>query len=194
MVRLWIEPTLCVAVSHTSVNVHTGMMRVDLHTDIASLVCVRTTWTYGGESGPKDRSLQLCLHGIWLTNERNTQLGDIPQRKKKNPRAPVYLLFYFFSHERRQLFLHSGINPTLASHRTTPHVFFLFRLKVETDKSPKGRGCLRREVNIFQNFSHGCTVWCCEDTEDTFFMGIKSCINTHIHMFVHTSVEIEDCL
>jgi len=37
MVRVLIEAYLRVPTCHTSVNVHTGIMRVDLHTDIASL-------------------------------------------------------------------------------------------------------------------------------------------------------------
>jgi hypothetical protein len=54
-------------------------MRVDLHRDIASLPSVCGTCTYGTESGPKDQSLQQCCHGTQLRNERNIQLGNMPQ-------------------------------------------------------------------------------------------------------------------
>jgi len=143
MVRLLIEPGLCVPVCHTSVNVHTGIMRVDFHKDIASLAYVCRTWTYGGDSGPKERFLHLCRHGTWLTNERNTQLGNIPHwnnsksacvftvlflhsgaktatiatsNLKQAKRAVCKLNYFYFSN--KFVFL-SGINPTLVSHCTT---------------------------------------------------------------------------
>jgi hypothetical protein len=93
MVRLLIEPGLCVPVCHTWVNVHTGIMRVHLHTDIASLAYVCRTWTYGGDSGPKDRSLHLCRYSTWLTNERNTQMSDTPHWKNSKNACVFTVLF-----------------------------------------------------------------------------------------------------
>jgi hypothetical protein len=63
MVRLLIEPGVSVPVSHALVGVQARIIRHDLHRDIASLLYVCGTRTYGVESGPKDRSLQQCHHG-----------------------------------------------------------------------------------------------------------------------------------